>query len=277
MLLQRLRRKITKALHPVTGQLWCLHRVVEQRSAMPSNRALEITPSILEQHLAEALDHGYRFVDIDTLCEALRHRYARKLVNISFDDGFADIYTRAYPLFQRLQIPFTVYLTTDLPEGRADLWWLQLESWAQGDADRFEQTLKQCYEQSADMRHTMHRLTGTTPDENLCRQHALSWAQLAEMQSSGLCTVGSHTVTHSALTRIDPSLAADELTRSAHCIEQHLGRRPHHFSYPHSFYNDSVIQQVQAAGYHTAALGYGGPLRYGTSPYLLSRVYITDP
>ena len=277
MLIQRILRKADKALHPVTGQLWCLHRVVEQRSPMPSNRALEITPAMLEKYIADALSQGYRFVDIDTLLHATRHCRARKLINISFDDGFVDIYTRAYPLFQRLQIPFTVYLTTDMPDGKADLWWMQLEEWANGDTELFERIMKQCYEASGDMRDTMHALTQTTVDERISRQVSLSWAQLAEMQSSGLCTVGSHTVSHSALTRIGAEKVVGELRLSAQCIAQHLGQVPRHFSYPHSFYNETLIQQVRDSGYQSAALGYGGEIRFGDSHYLLPRVYITAP
>jgi peptidoglycan/xylan/chitin deacetylase (PgdA/CDA1 family) len=52
---------------------------------------------------------------------------AKKIVNISFDDGFEDIYTHAFPLFRKYQIPFTIYITTDLIEQNILLWWLALE------------------------------------------------------------------------------------------------------------------------------------------------------
>lgn len=276
MLIQRIRRKVYKALHPVVGEIWCLHRVVEQRSPMPSNRELEVTPAFLDKKIAEAKERGCRFVDLGTFMEAARQRKPQKLVNVTFDDGFADIYTHAFPLLQARQIPFTLYLTTDMPDGKADLWWLQLEAWAKGDSSLFEKSLKQCYAQPGNMRETMHTLTQTTVDESLCRKHSLTWEQIAEMVASGLCTVGSHTVTHPGLTRIAPDAVADELTRSAQTIEQHLGHRPLHFSYPHSFSDESIIQQVKEAGYQTAALGYGGVVRHGAAPYLLPRIYLTQ-
>lgn len=274
MLIQKIRRKAFKVLHPVVGEMWCLHRIVEERSPMPSNRELEVTPAFLEKKIAEATARGRRFVDLDTLIEATHHRRSRQLVNITFDDGFVDIYTHAYPLFRERQIPFTLYLTTGMPDGKADLWWLQLETWTKGDCRLFEETLKQCYTQPGNMRETMHTLTKTTVDESLCRTHSLTWEQIEEMVASGLCTVGSHTTTHPGLTRIEKETVADELTHSAQTIEQHLGQRPRHFSYPHSFSDETVVRQVREAGYGSAALGYGGELRHGADLYLLPRLYL---
>lgn len=276
MLLQKIHRKAYKDLHPVVGEIWCLHRIVEQRSPMPSNRELEVTPSFLEEQIADAKARGYRFADLDTLMEATQHRRAERLVNISFDDGFADIYTTAFPFFRGQQIPFTVYLTTDMPEGKADLWWLQLEAWAEGDSRLFEETLRQCYTQPGNMRDTMHSLTKTIADKELCHRNALTWTQLKEMVASGLCTVGSHTATHPGLCRIGREAVADELTRSAQTIELHLGQRPVHFSYPHSFYDEEVVKLVKETGYHTAAIGYGGPIRHGADNYTLPRKYVTQ-
>jgi len=276
MLLQRIRRKVYKALHPVVGEIWCLHRVVEQRSPMPSNRELEVTPAFLESAITDAIARGCRFVDIDALTAAAQQHRKARLVNISFDDGFADIYTNAYPLFREHNIPFTLYLTTGMPDGKADLWWLQLEDWADGNSRRFEETLKQCYTQPGNMRDTMHTLTQTNVDESLCRRLSLTWEQIEEMVASGLCTVGSHTVTHPALTRIAPDAVADELTRSAEAIAQHFGHRPQHFSYPHSFHDEAVMEEIKEAGYQTAALGYGGVMRHGADSYLLPRRYLTQ-
>ena len=53
MLIQKIRRKAFKVLHPVVGEMWCLHRIVEERSPMPSNRELEVTPAFLEKKIAE--------------------------------------------------------------------------------------------------------------------------------------------------------------------------------------------------------------------------------
>jgi peptidoglycan/xylan/chitin deacetylase (PgdA/CDA1 family) len=56
----------------------------------------------------------------------------------------------------------------------------------------------------------------------------MTWAQLEEMLASGLCTIGNHTHTHVPPQR----LTVAELDRCSVAIEEHLGVRPRHFTYP---------------------------------------------
>ncbi|MCF0259843.1 MAG: polysaccharide deacetylase family protein [Erysipelotrichaceae bacterium] len=129
--IEKLARKIGHLLHPVVGEIWCLHRVVPQRSRFISNRELEITPECLERLITRYLQDGYEFVSLDAVVASVSSRklfFAQHQVSISFDDGFQDIYTHAFPIFLRYQIPFTIYLTTDFPDQKADMWWLKMET-----------------------------------------------------------------------------------------------------------------------------------------------------
>jgi hypothetical protein len=46
-----LERQIFNFAHPATGEIWMLHRVVEQRSEKPEQRELEVTPDWLEEKI----------------------------------------------------------------------------------------------------------------------------------------------------------------------------------------------------------------------------------
>lgn len=270
------KRKIKKhLLHPVCGEIWCLHRVVDQRSGYNSNRELEITPDYLEKKITDYHKKGYRFVSIDNL---LNHGVLSpaKRVNISFDDGFVDIFDKAYPIFLKYKIPFTVYLTTGFPDGNADLWWIQLERFAQGDAARFEEQMKQIYDSGLPMAAEMHRITSSECDAELCKSLSLTWEQLKEMVDSGLCTIGSHTCSHPGLTRIPEKEMKTELEESKKRIELMLGINVRHFSYPHSMQDETVVKALRETGYRTATLGYGGKIRKGDNPFLLNREYIIE-
>ncbi len=117
MILNKIRRRIYKLFHPVIGEIWMLHRVVEQRSEKPEQRELEVTPAWLEQKILEYKNKGYTFVSIDDMPPR------GKWVCITFDDGCRDNYTHAYPLLKRLGVPFTVYVTTGFIDNRLPMWW----------------------------------------------------------------------------------------------------------------------------------------------------------
>ena len=117
MILQRIKRKLYKATHPVVGEIWMLHRVVEQRSEKPEQRDLELTLDWLEQKILEYKQKGYTFVPIDALPKNGRW------ICVTFDDGYRDNYTLAYPMLKRLGVPFTVYVATGFIDNRLPMWW----------------------------------------------------------------------------------------------------------------------------------------------------------
>lgn len=273
-------RKIQNLFHPAVGEIWCLHRVLpeRERSSFASNRELELTPDYLESIISAKLAAGYHFVDLDSfVAVANEKRRGRRLIHITFDDGFADVFTNAYPVLKKYQIPFTLYLSTDMPDGKADLWWLQLEAIANGDAAWFEQRIKEIYKRKANLATSMHELTSTLPDPDLCLRLSLTWEQLRFMVSGGLCTIGSHGVSHSALSLLPKERVAQELEASRTRIREMLGVEARHFSYPHSFFNEATNQQVVEAGYETAVIGYGGKTRRTKGRILFYRNYIVQP
>ena len=272
-MLTGLKRKISHFLHPIQGEIWCLHRVVDIRSEYHSNRELEITPDYLEDLIRKHKAEGFRFVSIDAML-GLKSITPKKRISISFDDGFRDIYTKAFPIFKKHKIPFTVYLTTDFPEGKADIWWIQLEKGR--TIDEFEETMKAIYKSSIPMAEDMHNLTRTVPDTELSKSLSMTWDEIKEMADSGLCTIGSHSVSHPGLTRIGMEKCCFELLESKRIIKERLGLDAVHFSYPHSMQNMHVREAVAKAGYKSAALGYGGSIRKGADMYCLNRKYITQ-
>ena len=143
-------------------------------------------------------------------------------------------------------------------------------------AGEFERLMKQVYDSGKPMAGVMHALTETSPDPLLCRSLALSWEELREMVDSGLCTIGSHTVSHPGLTRIGAEECRRELTASREIIRERLGLDAVHLSYPHSMENDAVRKMVAEAGYASASLGYGGNVRMGDDAYRLHRKFIVQ-
>lgn len=273
------KRIVRYVLHPRVGSIWCLHRVVPERSAFKDNRDLEITPDFLESLICEKLSQGFRFVDLDTFAAAASSGIPRmrKLIHISFDDGFEDVFAHAYPIFKKYHIPFTLYVSTDFPDGNADLWWLQLEQMAQGDSKWFKRMMDQIYESGKNPAAAMHAITGSEKDHSFCDRLAISWEQLKIMVSEGLCTVGSHGVSHSAFPCLSREDAQMELRRSKNRLKEKLGVEIRHFSYPYSQFSNTTNHLVWQSGYETAVLGYGGATRFSRGKRFFYRDYIVQP
>ncbi len=296
-LLYKIKKNLNNLLHPVVGEIWCLHRVVDSRSYFKSNRDLEITPGYLESLIIDYKSKGYNFVDIDYVFRNINRYNREKIINISFDDGFKDIYLFAYPIFKKYNVPFTIYLTTDFPNQKIFLWWIILEEIVlknnklvlsdgstyicETDKEKqtvFEMILSSIYSSNINMPIYFKRIFESYLDDysDYIKRLALTWTELKEMLDSGLCTLGSHSVSHYALTKLSCEDIKLELSKSKQIIEEKTGKLVRHFSYPHSFSNDEVVALVRDAEYKTAVLGYGGKIRYKDEKFLLKRVYITE-
>lgn len=110
---------------------------------------------------------------------------------------------------------------------------------------------------------------------------SLSWAQIKEMMDSGLCTIGSHSVSHDSMTarkgRTDEAYAAylqTELVDSKTFLEQNLGLPITSFAYPYGNYNTQIRDMGLAAGYETLVTVNGSKVTWDTHPGDLGRFII---
>jgi peptidoglycan/xylan/chitin deacetylase (PgdA/CDA1 family) len=77
-------------------------------------------------------------------------------------------------------------------------------------------------------------------------------AEILRLDQSGLVEIGSHTMTHPNLTRLDATSLAVQLQASKGTLEQLLGHPVPDFCYPSGQFNARVITAVAAAGYQSA-------------------------
>lgn len=177
-----------------------------------------VTPANLEKQLRWIAGRGYRGV---TFHEAITSPPGRKLVAVTFDDGFRSIFETAFPVLSDVGLPGTVFVPTTFVDAGAPLAWPGLERWLSSP----------------------HR-----------RELApLSWNELRELAAHGW-EIGSHTCTHPDLTRLDDASARAELTRSRHVCEERLERGCRSLAYPYGAVDDRVVAHAGEAGYVSACL-----------------------
>jgi O-antigen biosynthesis protein len=99
------------------------HSISDPDKARRAFRNFTISPGIFSAHLHYLAEEGYIAMTVTQFARAVRdHRPlpARPIV-ITFDDGFADFYSAAFPLLQRNGFKATIYITTGFV-GRTSLW-----------------------------------------------------------------------------------------------------------------------------------------------------------
>ena len=174
-------------------------------------------------------------VSLDTALDRLDSGDTRPSVVLTFDDGFDDVYAHAWPLLRERGMPFTVYLAAGYVS-QAMVW---EGSTAKGSAGR-----------------------------------GMSWAQLAEMVNSGLCTIGNHTHTH-----VRPeALTAEELDACTEAVQDDLGVIPAHFTYPWGI-TVPAMEDALRTRFRSASTGLLGRNQPSTDRMRLRRVPVrqSDP
>jgi peptidoglycan/xylan/chitin deacetylase (PgdA/CDA1 family) len=130
------------------------HRVSERVAGVPEP-TWNVTPQRFEEQLTGLLSRGFEawpLREIINLHEA-RCTIPRGAFAVTFDDGYECVYTRAWPILQRLQIPATVFLSTAYLDSREPF---PCDDWLAAGDDRVPAdswrplTTAQCREMQAD-------------------------------------------------------------------------------------------------------------------------------
>lgn len=116
-LLKKIRRYWYKLTHPELGEVWQLHRVTDERSVQERMWPYEITPKRLETLIEEYQGKGYEFVSIAEASKQMKGKSGRKFVAITLDDGYANNYEVAYPIFKKYNVPFCIYVCKGMITG----------------------------------------------------------------------------------------------------------------------------------------------------------------
>lgn len=260
-----------------------LHRVVAISDKLRvGNPAIEISPAFLEALLESVIAKGHEIVSLDLLYEYLHtgKQPRKKFACFTFDDGYVDTYTIAYPIFKKYEAPFTVFITTNFPEKKAVIWWYLLEDLLvkvsslgfSHDGIDYQFPISTRLQKEVAF-HVIANLI-TSADEqgreellqNLFAANglelstystslSLSWEQIKTLSGDPQVTIGAHTKNHFALSQIAAKTMQREIGESKQLVESHIQKPVEHFAYP--FGNRATVSRrevdaVKEVGFKTA-------------------------
>lgn len=221
---------------------------------------------------------------------------------ITFDDGYENNFTEAFPILQRYGLKAIFFITTGMiGEKKKRLWF-----------DRFDTLLERI--PRLDMLRFLHNvdpsLTGFSHDqfrsylktlshtrqteildrfeENFGKNidslydgmgfSMMNWDQVRSMASAGM-TIGSHTVNHLILSKVLQAEAHAEILLSRQRIKEETGLECWCFSYPNGerwdFRSTDEIS-IQSAGYLCAFTQIPGSIKPRSPRFALPRIPIPD-
>jgi peptidoglycan/xylan/chitin deacetylase (PgdA/CDA1 family) len=178
---------------------------------------------------------------------------------ITFDDGYRNVATNAFPVLARLGLPSTVYLATGTVGTDRVLWpdrvylafartrapEIDLRTLGRGvvrladDRDRAEGyritvgALKLLPAAEKDARLAeVERALGADPRPRPRDFRPLTWDDVARLTATGLVEFGAHTVTHDILSRLPDAEVVRQVMESHATVASRTGATPVSFAYP---------------------------------------------
>lgn len=163
-----------------------------------------------------------------------------QIICIAFDDGFASLVDYVAPIFQELELPATVFITTGFINAGEENDLVTLDAFAR----RLE-----------------------------CSAPPLKWKEIGKLAKMGF-EIGAHAVTHRNLASLPSLELEDEITSCKRDIENHIDTHVRYFAYPfgHPFsFNEKVKKVVADAGFEAAFTAVRGNIFNSEDAFELPR------
>jgi|GEM_PF-674856 glycosyltransferase involved in cell wall biosynthesis/peptidoglycan/xylan/chitin deacetylase (PgdA/CDA1 family) len=229
----------------------------------------------------------------------------RNALIVTVDDGYKDFGSNAFPVFQKFQIPVTVFLVSGFLDKKIWLWWDQI-TFAIEHTRKKRVEIPLLLQQSSinirleteeQRRQAILAIIAALkdmPDEDRIRIMndipslfevnmpetapepfaPLEWSDVRYMADRGV-DFGVHTVTHPILSRLSNEVEIhSEISGSKRRIEEELNRPMTHFCYPNGNFediDDRVTGVLSQCGFETAVTTERGVNFRGVNPFLLRR------
>jgi len=179
---------------------------------------LRVEPIEFEKQIKYLVDNNWTFFTISELIEK-KDNLPYKSVVITFDDGYEDNFTNAFPILKKYNVKATIYIVVD----RHDREW---------SSKRKEKN------NSGELKN----------------KPKLQDEQIIELINSGLIEIGSHTITHDNLPTLNFEDKKVEIKDSKTKIEEKFKIRCNSFCYPFGLYDREDIKIVKESGYTNATI-----------------------
>lgn len=262
------------------------HRVGTPGNSLFDHDLYSATADDFDQQI-RYLKKNFDVIGLDGLDDLLVRRGRQRAVMVTFDDGYLDNYELAFPVLRAQNAPGVFFVTTGFLDDRPLAWWdeiawmvnrsprssLELKSWLaqpvtwvnghrESAIGRLLKTFKGL--PTKETKQFLDDIAAETGSGRAPRSAAdglwMNWDHVREMVRGGM-SIGSHTVTHPVLSRVDDGQLHVELAESKRRLEQELAITIDSISYPvgqPDSFTPRCWEVAEQLGYKWAFSYYGG-------------------
>jgi peptidoglycan/xylan/chitin deacetylase (PgdA/CDA1 family) len=217
----------------------------------------------------------YKIISLESLVQTMQNgeHLPKKAIIVTFDDGYRDNYTFAYPILKKYGIPATLFVTSGHIGTDKLFWWDKVGYIIEHCSNK---VLNLCESSSYSLRSSAEKFrarnhilellkrteenrktflieklvvsSGVVIPNGLARNMLLSWDEIKEMSDNGI-TIGSHTVNHPILNNITLERAHWEISKSKDDIQEALHKEVLFFSYPNGDFNQEHVNYLIKTGF----------------------------
>jgi peptidoglycan/xylan/chitin deacetylase (PgdA/CDA1 family) len=243
------------------------------------------------------LDEALAFIEGRDKAMARRCR-----VLITFDDGYLDNYSQAFPILRSHGAQGVFFLVTSMVGSSCVPWWdriafvlstarrrrfhLRYPAALEVDLDGNAMTCREVLRlfkkpENNDPERFLSELKQAADPEELpaMPRRFLNWDEAREMIAGGMA-IGSHTHSHPVLSQLDPARQSEELAQSRDILKRQFGIEADALAYPvgdTNSFRERTGHLARDLGYRAAFSFYGGTnLPENTQPFDVKRVGIGD-
>jgi peptidoglycan/xylan/chitin deacetylase (PgdA/CDA1 family) len=252
------------------------HRILAPEEIPPYfPQLVSAYPDEFERQMTWLAKH-YAVVDIPMVLEAIERktRLPRGAVLVTFDDGYPDFQTTAWPILKAHKLPATLFIPTNYPaQPSTPFWWDELHAKMRATTQprlSLSPSIDLPLETERSRRHatavicarakTMPHRDAMQWVEEIGRRleapagnlrSTMDWDQLRGLAADGV-TLAAHSRSHALLTALPEDQLHDEIAGSKADLEREIGACLPVFCYPAGACNRNVEAAAQRAGMRLA-------------------------